>query len=200
LSTLIERAREAGNLKKGDRQMATDLLKKLCIGGIGAIEFSREKLAELKDSVEDSIDEFVDRGERLEEAEDGLVGALMAALQIKPRIPTAEEIDGIIPGYEDMKVSEVIDSVKAVSMKDLELVKEYEYHNYNRVRILRQIDKELDEARIIPDYDELPVGEVVDQLQGLEPRQLAALKDYEKTHRNRKTVIRAIDNWLAAPA
>jgi hypothetical protein len=68
------------------------------------------------------------------------------------------------------------------------------------VRILRQIDKELDEARIIPDYDELPVGDVVDQLEGLEPQQLAALKDYEKTHRNRKTVIRAIDNWLAAPA
>ncbi len=180
--------------------MATDFLKKLCIGGIGAIDFSREKLVELRDSVEDSLDEFMDRGERLNEAEDGLVGALMAALQVKPKIPTAEEVDDIIPGYEDMKVSEVIDRVKSLSMKDLESVKAYEYHNYNRVRILRQIDKELDEARIIPDYDELPVGEVVEQLDGLEPQQLAALKDYEKAHRNRKTVIRAIDNWLAAPA
>ncbi len=180
--------------------MATDFLKKLCIGGIGAIDFSREKLVELKGSVEDSIDEFLDRGERLNEAEDGLVGALMAALQVKAKIPTAEEIDEIIPGYEDMKVSEVLVSVRTISMKDLESVKAYEYHNYNRVRILRQIDKELDEARIIPDYDELAVGEVVDQLEGLEPQQLAALKDYEKTHRNRKTVIRAIDNWLAAPA
>lgn len=180
--------------------MASDILKKLCIGGIGAIDFSREKLAELRDTVEDSLDEFMDRGERLNEAEDGLVGALMAALQVKPKIPTAEEIDDIIPGYEDMKVSEVIDSVKSVSMKNLKAVKEYENHNYNRVRILRQIDKELDEGRIIPDYDDLPVGAVVEQLEGLEPQQLAAIKDYEKNYRNRKTIIRAIDNWLASPA
>ena len=76
----------------------------------------------------------------------------------------------------------------------------YEYQNYNRVRILRHIDKELDEARIIPDYDGMPVGEVVEQLEELTPQQLAALKDYEKNHRNRKTVLRAIDRGLAVPA
>ena len=180
--------------------MASNILKKLCIGGIGAIDFSREKLADLKETVEDSLDEFVDRGERLNETEDSLVGALMAALQMRPKIPTADEVEDIIPGYEDLKVSEIIDLVKGVSTKNLKKVREYEYHNYNRLRILRQIDRELDEARIIPNYDDMPVGEVVDHLEELEPQQLAALRDYEKGHRNRKTVLRAIDGWLASPA
>lgn len=180
--------------------MASNILKKLCIGGIGAIDFSREKLVELRETVEDSLDEFMDRGERLNETEDSLVGALMAALQVRPRIPTADEVDDIIPGYEDLKVSEIIDLVKGVSTKNLKKIRDFEYHNYNRLRILRQIDKELDEARIIPNYDEMAVGEVVDHLEELEPQQLAALKDYEKSHRNRKTVLRAIDSWLASPA
>jgi hypothetical protein len=180
--------------------MAKSILKKLCIGGIGAIDFSREKLADLRETVEDSVDEFMDRGERLNETEDSLVGALMAALQVRPKIPTADEVDEIIPGYEDLKVSEIIDLVQGISTKNLKKIREYEYHNYNRLRILRQIDKELDEARIIPNYDEMPVAEVVDHLEELEPQQLAALRDYEKNHRNRKTVLRAIDSWLASPA
>lgn len=180
--------------------MASNILRKACIAGIGAIDFSREKISDLREGLSDSLDEFMDRGERLSEAEDSLVSALLAALQSGAKVPTLDEVEDILPGYEEMKVSDIIDSVKSLSTKDLETVRAYEYHNYNRVRILRQIDGELNEMRIIPEYDDLPVGEVVDQLDELTPQQLAALKDYEKGHRNRKTIIRAIDRGLAAPA
>ena len=180
--------------------MAFKVLRKLCIGGIGAIDFSREKLSDLRETLADSMDEFVERGERLNESEDSLVGALLAALQVRPKIPTLEEVEAILPGFEEMKVSEIVDQLKRLPLKQLDLLREYEYHNYNRLRIIRQIDKELDEARVIPDYDDLAVGEVVEQLEGLPPQQLVAVKDYEKTHRNRATVIRAIDRWLASPA
>jgi len=180
--------------------MESNILRKACIAGIGAIDFSREKISDLKETISDSLDEFMDRGERLSETEDSLVSALFAALQPGAKVPTLDEVEDILPGYEGMKVSDIIDSVKSLSTKDLETLRAYEYHNYNRVRILRQIDGELNEMRIIPDYDDLPVGEVVDQLDELTPQQLAALKDYEKGHRNRKTIIRAIDRGLAAPA
>lgn len=180
--------------------MAFKILKKVCIAGIGAIDFSREKLSDIRETLADSIDEVMERGEHLSETEDSLIGALLAALQVRPRIPTVEEIEAILPGYEELKVSEIIDGLKSLPLKQLEMLRTYEYHNYNRLRIIRQIDKELDEARVIPDYDDLPVSEVVEQLEGLTPQKLAALKDYEKTHRNRATVIRAIDRWLASPA
>jgi hypothetical protein len=54
--------------------------------------------------------------------------------------------------------------------------------------------------RIIPDYDTLSVGAVVEKLHELSPQQLAALKDYEKGHRNRATVLSAINRWLTSPA
>ena len=40
--------------------MAKDVLRKVCVAGIGAIEFSREKLSDLRETVGDSLDEFVD--------------------------------------------------------------------------------------------------------------------------------------------
>ena len=180
--------------------MASDTLKKLCYAGIGAVEFIREKLSEVPDAVKDSFDEFIERGERLTDTEDSLAGALLAALEIKPKVPSAEEVEDIIPGYDDMKATEIIDLIKSLPTKQLEIVRNYEQHNYNRVRILRQINKELDEMRIIPEYDTLSVGAVVEKLHELSPQQLAALKDYEKGHRNRATVLSAINRWLTSPA
>ena len=180
--------------------MGTSILKKTLLAGIGAIEFSREKLSGIPDTVKDSLDELVERGERLNDREDSLVGALLAALEIKARIPTADEVDDIIPDYDDLKVNEIVDLLKSLPMKQLETIKAYEFHNYNRLRILRQIDRELDEVRIIPDYDSLAVGEVVERLEDLSPQQLAALRDYEKTHRKRTTILKAIEHGLASPA
>jgi hypothetical protein len=180
--------------------MAEDTFKKFCYAGIGAVELLREKLSELPDTIKESLDELAERGERLADTEDSLAGALLAALEIRPRMPTSEEVDDIIPGYDDMKATEIIDQIQSVSTKQLEIIRDYEQHNYNRVRVLRQINKELNEMRIIPEYDKLSVGAVVEKLHELSPQELAALRDYEKSHRNRTTVLSAIDRWLASPA
>lgn len=180
--------------------MASKTFKKFCLAGIGMIEFAREKLSELPDAIKDSIDEFVERGENLAETEDGLTAALLAALEIRPKVPTADDIEDIIPGYDDMKATEIIDLIKSLPGKQLEIIRAYEQHNYKRVRILRQIDKEFDEISILPDYDKLSVGAVLENLHELSSQQLAALKKYEKSHRNRTTVLNAIDRWLASPA
>lgn len=180
--------------------MAVNILKKVCFGGIGAIEFSREKLSNIRKSLKDSLDDFVKRGERLNEKEDGLSRALLAAFKIGARVPSASNVNSIISGYDDMTVTEIIDQLKSLPMRQLEIIRDYEFHNYNRIRILRQIDKELDEVRIIPDYDNLPVGVVLEKLNGLRPQELAALKDYEKGHRNRSTILKAIERRLAKAA
>ncbi len=179
---------------------APKALRNACYAGIGVIEFSREQLSDFRKGLKDSLNDFVERGERLDEKEDSLFRALLAALRIRPRVPSASHVNGIIPGYDDMTVTEVIDQIKRLPMKQLETIREYEYHNFNRIRILRQIDKELDEVRIIPDYDTLSVGAVLERLDDLSPQQLAALKDYEKGHRNRTTIIKAIERHLAKAA
>lgn len=177
---------------------ASGILKKACYAGIGVIELVREELAELPESVKESFEKLVERGERLDQKEESLARALLVALNVKPRVPSPNEVDRLIPGYDDLTVTEIIDQIKKLSMKQLEIVRAYERHHYNRIRIIRQIDKELDEARIIPGYDNLTVGEVVEHLDDLQPQELAAIRDYEKNHRNRKTVLSAIERNLAA--
>lgn len=179
---------------------ATKLLKKFVIGGIGAVEYAREGVGGVREKVRKSLDDFVKRGERLSEHEDSIVRAFLAALKLRERIPSTDEVDAVIPGYEDMTVTEIIDQIKRLSMRQLEIVRNYEYHNFNRIRVIRQIDRELDEARIIPGYDELSVGAIVEKLDGLTQQELASLRDYEKGHRSRVTILRAINRRLTKAA
>ena len=48
----------------------------------------------------------------------------------------------------------------------------------------------------IPDYDELSAAAVQDRLQGLTPAELRKLRDYERKHANRKTVLDPIERKL----
>jgi hypothetical protein len=46
----------------------------------------------------------------------------------------------------------------------------------------------------IPDYDELSASQVVERLDGLEPGELVAVRDYEAGHRARRTILFKIDH------
>jgi polyhydroxyalkanoate synthesis regulator phasin len=48
----------------------------------------------------------------------------------------------------------------------------------------------------IHDYDNLTARQIGDRLRDLTPQQLRALRDYERRHANRKTVLSAIDKAL----
>jgi hypothetical protein len=45
----------------------------------------------------------------------------------------------------------------------------------------------------IPDYDELSASQVVERLDGLQPSELAAIRDYEEAHRARRTILFKIE-------
>jgi hypothetical protein len=45
----------------------------------------------------------------------------------------------------------------------------------------------------ITDYDELSASQVVDRLEGLPRHELEAIRDYERAHRARNTILGKID-------
>jgi hypothetical protein len=45
----------------------------------------------------------------------------------------------------------------------------------------------------IPDYDELSASQVVERLDGLQPSELEAVRDYEEGHRARRTILFKIE-------
>ena len=49
----------------------------------------------------------------------------------------------------------------------------------------------------IPDYEELTAAQVTARLGDLAPDQLRAVRDHEKRHANRKSVLQAVDRKLA---
>lgn len=49
------------------------------------------------------------------------------------------------------------------------------------------------DALAIADYDSLAASQVIPRLAGLEPTELAALRDYEVAHRGRKTILGKIN-------
>jgi hypothetical protein len=50
----------------------------------------------------------------------------------------------------------------------------------------------------IAGYDDLTADQVVARLDGLSAAQLTSVRDHERAHRNRKTVLRAIERALAS--
>jgi polyhydroxyalkanoate synthesis regulator phasin len=61
-----------------------------------------------------------------------------------------------------------------------------------------QLDELLGQRPVfpIPGYDELKAGEVRQRLSTLTPQELRAVRDYEKRHANRKSVLKAIKQAL----
>jgi hypothetical protein len=53
------------------------------------------------------------------------------------------------------------------------------------------------QALPIPDYDELSASQVVERLEGLPARDLAAVRGYEEAHRGRRTILFKIDQLVS---
>jgi hypothetical protein len=60
----------------------------------------------------------------------------------------------------------------------------------------RQRPRKLQANLPIPNYDELSAAAVQEKLAGLTPAELRKLRDYERQHANRKTVLDAIERKL----
>lgn len=98
-------------------------------------------------------------------------------------------------GYQNLTVREVNNRLDGLTMTELTHVKQYEMAHENRVTILREVDRLLEQMPIAR-YDELTVDEVTPLLGTLDAEQLAYIKSYEKGHENRVTLISAIDNEM----
>ena len=68
-------------------------------------------------------------------------------------------------------------------------------------RVLREVDRArrvagLGGAFPISGYDELAAAQIISRLDGLTPAELRKVRDYERKHGNRKTVLSAIERKL----
>ena len=118
-------------------------------------------------------------------------GAL-AAQSVAPGVP--------IEDYDDLNVGKIVEQLDNLSVDELQRVRAYEQQNKNRDTLLKQLDRRMMAATGVPiwDYDDLNVGEIVEQLDNLSVDELLAARAYEQENKDRDTLIGQIDRRIKA--
>jgi hypothetical protein len=179
------------------------------------------EVRKVRESVETRVEtvtkEVTSRGEAIEKEVQkaidkvkptGLNGKSMKIDQIRIDVEIGRE--SIFEGYDEMNADEVIEKVRTMDADMLLQTRAYEVARKNRVTVLRAIDEHLEAgAKAVAaetleppmmGYDEMTVEEVETVLGGMDEKKLAELRTYEATHKNRVTVLRAVDEEFAARA
>jgi len=105
-----------------------------------------------------------------------------------------------IEDYDNLNVSEIVEQLDALSVDELQRVRLYEQQNKDRDTLLEQIDRKMMVATGVPirDYDNLNVGEIVEQLDNLSAEELQAARAYEEQNKGRETLLEQIDRRINA--
>lgn len=119
-----------------------------------------------------------------------------------------------LPGYEKLNADAIIDRLPKLEEPALLAVRAYEQQHANRVTVLRAVERALVERQAargaldepaahttiepLPRYDELRAEEVVERLGDLGAAELLHVRAYEQERQARVTVLRAVEERLAA--
>ena len=98
-------------------------------------------------------------------------------------------------GYEALSAAEVIEKLPGLSQRDLREVEAHEQAHHARQTVLQRIES-LRGPEPLPGYDELTVPEVQTQLGAGDATRATAVRDYERSHKKREGVLRAVQARL----
>lgn len=137
-----------------------------------------------RDRIQDTLDDFAERGRVTRDDANELVAELLRRGR--------EQTEDILSELERL-VDRGRDQLETATKRA------------RRVEPVDRLVRSADRARRtvgvgpafpILGYDDLSTGQVRDRLQGLAPPELRKVRDYERRHANRKTVLEAIENAL----
>lgn len=106
-------------------------------------------------------------------------------------------IEQPMPRYDKLTAKEIVSKLDALTIEELVDLKQYEMAQENRVTVLREVDRRLEEMPIAR-YDTLTVDEIEPMLATLDMAQLETVAEYEAAHDNRVTLLRAIESEVEA--
>jgi polyhydroxyalkanoate synthesis regulator phasin len=157
----------------------------------GAWDMTREEADHLLERGVDLFEELVERGENVEQQQSGRINRWLKGWQKRSadQMHVAEE-------QLDQRVQGVLRALHLPSADEVaRLDKEID-------RIGRKLDsylKETEQSGLpIEGYARMTAKEITPLLDGLDAQQLEAIREFETTFDNRKTVLKEIDHRLAA--
>jgi hypothetical protein len=109
--------------------------------------------------------------------------------QVPPEERSVTSADELaINGYADLTADEIVGRLNGLAQEDLRAIEQYETKNANRATVLRKLES-LRTQEPWPGYDGLTVPEIRSELQHAPEGRLAKVREYERAHKNRTSVI-----------
>jgi hypothetical protein len=116
-----------------------------------------------------------------------------AAKQVKPATPAkavAAVVEAPLAGYDDLTADEIVAKLPEQPQASLVQVAAYEQAHDKRATVLERVAA-LTGPEPVPGYDELTADEVQKLLTGGDAALATAVRDYERRHKSRASVLEA---------
>ena len=120
-------------------------------------------------------------------------GAAQAEGAAKGAVASEEDLP--IAGYDALTAEQVVKQLPGLSQVDLSKVAVYERRNQDRTTVLDRIDA-LRGDEPWTGYDEMTAVEIVERLRDADEQVAAKVRDHERAHKARATVLRAAEREL----
>jgi ferritin-like metal-binding protein YciE len=124
-------------------------------------------------------------------------GVARAEGEIKGAVATQQDL--AINGYDDLTADEITAKLPELSQIDIAKIDAYERRTDNRTTVLSRITS-LRGDEPWPGYDEQTVSEIDEALRVADADLVAKVRDYERAHKGRKSVLQATERKAAATA
>jgi ferritin-like metal-binding protein YciE len=117
----------------------------------------------------------------------------LASGMVREQVPAVERSvtspdELAITNYDDMTADDIIGRLGSLSQEELRRIEQYETKNANRTTVLKKIDS-LQTQEPWPGYDGLTVAEIKSELNHAPEGRLKNVREYERAHKNRTSVI-----------
>jgi ferritin-like metal-binding protein YciE len=122
-------------------------------------------------------------------------GVAQAEGQVKGAVASEEDL--AIARYDKLTADEVVAKLGELSQVDLAKVDSYERKNQNRSTVLSRVES-LRGDEPWPGYDELTASDVQAVLGEGDDERVRAVRSYERSHKNRASVLKSAERELAA--
>ena len=152
----------------------------------GAADAARDAVEETKEAARSAGDSAKSTARRARR----VPGVAQAEGAAKGAVASEEDL--AIPGYDSLNADEIIERLSGLSQIDLAKIDAYERREIGRKTILERISS-LRGDEPWPGYDDMNAQDVVERLRDADDALASSVRQYERAHKGRTTVLRAAE-------
>ncbi len=177
----------------------TDAVVRAEVGGNSSFDVTKtgaaDAVREAGNAARETTRKAVSTAKRTSRQARKVPGVAQAEGQIKGVVASEEDLP--LPRYDELTAEEITSKLTGLSQIDLAKVDSYERKNQNRNTILERISS-LRGDEPWAGYDELTAAEVISALNEADEDRVQQVRNYERVHKNRVSVMKAAEREVAS--